>query len=220
MRLAFVHARAETLQLVRFPMYSLPTLALPALLMLVLGDRLGDADPERLLAGFAATALLTVTFFQFGVGIATNRMFPWEHYLRTLPIGPGVRLTGRVLSALAFALASLGVVSLVAVAVYDARLSAVRWAALVITLLAGAVPLALFGIALGYLLPPRAALPVANLLFIPLAAGGMLWGKPDELPRSADVVSQLLLTRSWIEMLELSTEGGEVPAVHVFALAG
>lgn len=220
MRLAWVHARAETLQLLRLPAYSLPTLAFPAVLMLLFGGRLEDGEPQRLLAGFAATAVLAVTFFQFGVGIATSRMFPWEAYVRTLPVGPGTRLGGRVLSALGFALATVTVVAVVGVAVYDARMAAWRFLAVGAALLLGSVPFALLGIALGYLLPPRAAVPIANLAFLPLAIGGALWNRPDELPPEADAPMQAIPTRSWIEILDpLASGDGHLPVHHVAALA-
>ena len=69
MRLALAHARAETLRYVRFPAYAVPTLLFPGLLMLLVGRSFVRGEPERMLVGFAAMAVLTVTFFQFGVGI-------------------------------------------------------------------------------------------------------------------------------------------------------
>jgi ABC-2 type transport system permease protein len=218
-RLALAHARAETVQLVRYPAYSLPTLAFPALLMLLLGSRLERDEPERLLAGFAATALLTVTFFQFGVGIATSRVTPWETYLRTLPIGPLARLGGRILSALAFACGTAFVVTLVGTTVFGASMAVWRFLVLALALLLGSIPFALLGIAFGYWLPPRAALPIANLLFLPLAIGGALWARPADVPHRADVASQLLPTRSWMEVLDsVATGDHPVPLHHVVAL--
>lgn len=219
MKLALAHARAETVQLVRYPAFSVPTLAFPAVLMLLVGQRLQRGEPERLLAGFAATALLTVAFFQFGVGIAGSRTTPWETYLRTLPVSPLARLGGRVLSALFFACGTVAVVTLVGTTAYGASLSPWRFAALVAALLVGSIPFALLGIAFGYWLPPRAALPVANLLFLPLAVGGALWARPDGLSRRADVTSQTLPTRSWMEVLDsVATGDHPLPLHHVAAL--
>jgi ABC-2 type transport system permease protein len=219
MRLALVHARSETLQYARYPAYALPTLGFPGLLMLLLGRQFERGEPERMLVGFAAMALLTVTFFQFGVGIATSRTTPWEAYLRTLPAGPMTRLAGRVLSAVLFAAATVGVVMLVGIAVYDAEMAVWRFGASNLALLLGCVPFALLGIAFGYLLPPRSALPVANLLFLPLAIGGALWARPEGLPHAADVVSQTLPTRSWMEVLDsVATGDNPFPLHHVAAL--
>jgi ABC-2 type transport system permease protein len=218
--LVLAHAKAETVQLARYPAYWLPTVAFPALLMLLVGRQLERGEPDRLLAGFGATALLTVTFFQFGVGIAVTRTTPWETYLRTLPVGPATRLTGRVLSALVFAAATLAVVTVVGTAVFGAAMAPWRFAAVTSALLLGGVPFALLGIALGYWLPPRAALPVANLAFLPLAVGGALWARPTDIPHAADVASQLLPTRSWIEVLDsIATGDSPLPLHHVVALA-
>jgi ABC-2 type transport system permease protein len=219
MRLALAHARAETLQFARYPAYSLPTLAFPAILMLIVGSPLSRGEPERLLAGFAATALLTVTFFQFGVGIATARATPWETYLRTLPVGAATRLAGRVLSASAFAAATVAVVAIVGTTVYGASMAPWRFAALALALLLGSAPFALLGIAFGYWLPPRAALPISNLVFLPLAIGGALWARPGDIPHGADVASQVLPTRGWIEVLDsIATGDNPLPLHHVAAL--
>lgn len=222
MRLVLLYARTETLQLLRYPAYVLPTLAFPALMLLVLGRQLERGEPERLLAGFAATALLTVTFFQFGVGIAVTRATPWETFLRTLPVTIATRLAGRVLSALVFAAATVSVVMLVAATVYGASPSPARFVLLVVVLLLGSVPFALLGIAFGYWLSPRAALPVANLVFIPLVIGGALWTRVStDIPRGLDVASQALPTRSWIEVLDsVATGDGPLPLHHVVALVG
>jgi ABC-2 type transport system permease protein len=218
--LALAHARAEMLQLLRYPTYAVPTLAFPSLLMVLFGAQLQGEEEVRLLAGISATAVLAVAFFQFGVGIASTRETTWERYVRTLPVRPSSRLAARVLAALAFALASAALVAIVAAVAVDIRLEPWRYVALAAALLVGGVPFALLGIGLGYSLRPRAALPVANLLYLPLAIGGSLWGKPDDPPRSLDIASNALPTRSWMEILEPITGGWGVPPLrHVLALA-
>jgi ABC-2 type transport system permease protein len=218
--LALVHTRAEILQLLRYPTYAVPTLVFPSLLMLLFGAQLDSDDDARLLAGISATAVLAVAFFQFGVGIASMRETTWERYIRTLPVRPASRLAARVLAALAFALASATLVAVVAAAFLDVRLEPWRYVALEAALVVGGVPFALLGIGLGYSLPPRAALPIANLLYLPLAIGGSLWGKPDDPPRSLEIGSHALPTRSWMEILEPIARGtGSPPVPHVAALA-
>jgi len=220
MRLALAYARAETRQLLRFPGYWVPTVGFSGLALLIFGRYFERGEPERLLAGFAATALLTVAFFQFGVGIASSRTTPWESFLRTLPVSVATRIAGRVLSALGFAATTAGVVVLVATTMYGASMSVLRFVALLLGLLVGSVPFAFLGIAFGYWLSPKAALPVANMLFLPLAVGGSLWTRPtDEVPRSVDLASQFLPTRSWVEVLDsIATGDSPLPLHHVAAL--
>jgi len=219
--LAFAHARSETTQLLRIPAYWVSTIAFPIVMLLLFGRRSSDDGPERLLAGFAAMAVLGVAFFQFGLGVAADRMFQWETYLRTLPAGAGTRLFARLLSALCFTAFTVAAVGLVASLAFDASIPVWRWVLLVTGLLLGGIPFALLGVTLGYWLPPRAALPVANLVFLPLAIGGSLWARPSaDIPREADVASQLLPTRSWIEILDpIATGDGSIPPHHVAALA-
>ena len=220
MTLARAYARLEALQLLRVPVYAFSTLVFPVAGLVLFGQQFAGDEPERALAGFAATAVLGIAFFQFGVGIAADRMYKWETYLRTLPAGPGARIAGRVLCALGFSVAAVASVTVAAVALYDARPAPWRAALLVVALALGGVPFALLGLALGYWLPPRAALPGANLLFLPLVLGGFLWSRPPEdIPHAADVASQLLPTRSWEELLDpLATGDGPVPWYHVAAL--
>ena len=221
MRLALAYARAETIQYGRYTPYSIPTLALPAVLMLVFGHQMVEDEPERMVAGFAATALITVALFQFGVGIALSRITPWETYLRTLPATAATRIAGRILAALVFAVATVVVVMVVGAAVYGARFAPGRFAALILVLVLGSVPFGLAGIALGYWLPPRSAMPIANIVIIPVIVVGFLWTRPpDDFPKSSDVASQLTPTRSWAEVLDsVSTGDHPLPLHHVAALA-
>jgi ABC-2 type transport system permease protein len=203
MRLVVLHARASTIELLRYPTFSVPTLAFPALFFLLFvaprSDR--DADPTLLLASFSGFAVLGVAFFQFGVGIAAERESPWERFLRTLPVRLRVRLAARIASGAAFSLASAGLVAGAAVATTDAALPPLRWAALALALALGAVPFALFGVALGYWASPRSALPVANVLYLVLAFLGGLWTTPDHLPATVAGLSPLTPTRQFGNVL-------------------
>src|SRR5262245_15465009 len=202
------YARLSIVELLRYPMFVLPTVAFPALLFLLFAAP-GTArdEPNVALAGFAATAILGVAFFQFGVGIAVERTYAWEAFLRTLPARPRTRIAARALTGLVFALGSVALVTIAAVASSDVSLPAGRWPQLALALLAGAIPFALFGIALGYWIPPKAALAVANVIFLPLALAGGLFAGPDDLPEPIASVSPALPTRQWGELLWGSLEG-------------
>jgi ABC-2 type transport system permease protein len=209
LRLVLVHARAATIELLRYPTFSVPTLAFPALffLLFVAPRSDTDTDPTLLLASFAGFAVLGVSFFQFGVGIAAERESPWERFVRTLPIRVRVRFAARVLSAALFGLASAALVVATALATSDAQLPALRWLALAGALALGAVPFALLGIALGYWASPRSALPTANVLYLLLAFLGALWTTPQHLPGSVESLSPLVPTRQFGNVLWGATRG-------------
>jgi ABC-2 type transport system permease protein len=201
MRLTLIHARAITIELLRYPAFSVPTLAFPAIFFLLFVASRGDRNPTLLLASFAGFAFLAVAFFQFGVGIAAERETPWERFLRTLPARARVRFAARLLSGTLFGLASAGCVALTAVATTDAHLPPSRWAGLALALVLGSIPFALLGIALGYWASPRGALPLANILYLVLAFAGGLWTTPAHLPAAVASVSPLLPTRQFGEVL-------------------
>lgn len=205
--MVLVHARAMTLELLRYPAFSVPTLAFPALFFLLFVAPRGDRDATLLLASFAGFAFLAVGFFQFGVGIAAERESPWERFLRALPAGARLRFAARLLSGTLFGLASAGLVASTAVATTDAHLPPLRWAGLVVALTLGAVPFALLGIALGYWVSPRGALPVANILYLVLAFAGGLWTTPARLPAAVASASPLLPTRQFGDVLWGAAQG-------------
>jgi ABC-2 type transport system permease protein len=218
--LVIAHARAMTLELARHPAYVLPTLAFPAVFFLFFAVPGGRAAADVRMATFAGFAAIGVAFFQFGVGIAAERASPWESYLRTLPVGAGVRLAARVLSAALFAAASATVVVAVALVLTPVSLGPLAWVELAAALLVGTAPFALLGVAIGYWAPPRAALPLANLLYLALSYAGGLWFQPEHLPLAAERASRLLPTRALADVLGAAAAGAAPPWRPWAALAG
>ena len=220
MRLLLVHARAMTLELLRYPAYLVPTLVFPAAFFLLFVTPRGHGDQTVAMATFAGFAAIGVAFFQFGVGIAIERASPWEAYLRTLPVGTGTRLGARVVSAAVFAAAASAALAGVAVATTPIALAPVGWGELALTLLAGTTPFALLGIALGYWAPQRGALPIANLLYLGLSYAGGLWIRPQDLPAVVAAVSPYLPTGSFSDVLAGTAAGHPFEPGDCARLAG
>jgi ABC-2 type transport system permease protein len=220
MRLVVRHAVAMTVELIRYPAYLVPTLLLPAVFFLFFVSPGPRQESAVRMATFAGFAVIGVAFFQFGVGIAIDRASPWEAYLRTLPVGPSVRLAARLASAAIFAGAAAGLLILTAVVTTGASLPADRWVELGSTLLAGIVPFAFLGIALGYWAPSKGALPIANLLYLVLSYLGGLWILPSRLPEPVGTVSRFLPTRALADELVATARGGPAEWNAWFALAG
>jgi ABC-2 type transport system permease protein len=219
-RVTWALARAGVLELLRIPTFSVPTLALPALALLLIGVRRVAVEPSLALALYAALALLGVCFFQFGVGIAAERSTPWHATLRTLPAPAGARIAARALAALAFgAVAALGVAA-VAVARSQVALAPARWPLLAAVLLAGSVPPALLGVAIGLWLPPRGALPCANVLYLSLSYVGGLWTGGRHLPAPLAAVAPVMPTRVWAKLLGAAVGAGPWRVGDALVLVG
>jgi ABC-2 type transport system permease protein len=219
-RLILMHARAMTLELARYPAFLIPTLIFPAVFFLFFVSPGPKLDATVRMATFAGFAVIGVAFFQFGVGIAGERGSPWERYLRTLPVGPLVRLGARLLSAAVFASAAAGLLVATAVVATGASLTPARWLQLAIVLLAGTIPFAFLGIALGYWAPARGALPVANLLYLGLSYAGGLWSKPGALPHFVRTLSPYLPTRALSNALVAAAIGAPVGWTSWAVLSG
>ena len=220
MKLALVHARAQLLAFGRYPAFAVPTLLFPTMFFLVFGLQNKHAAHRVIAGSFAAYAALTVVFFLFGVGIASERDEPWEAYLRTLPVTVRARLAGRVMAGLAFAAGAVGVLLAVATACGYARFGAVEWARLVVALLGGGIALSVLGIALGYWVPAKAALPVANVIYLLFSYAGGLWTGPHGLPRAVGAIAPFLPTRQWGEVIWPAVLGQPWHVEHWLALLG
>lgn len=213
MSLVLPHVRAQLLELARLPSFVIPTLAFPSLFFLFWIAPSSRSQPNVYLASYMGFAVLGIAFFQFGVGIASDRTSPWELYLRTLPVRPATRFTARVIVAAVFAMAAAVVVAVTAVVTTGAGLSPQRWLALAAALLAGSVPFALLGIGIGYWATPRGALPAANILYLALSYAGGLWTGPRTLPHVVQRFSEWLPTRQYADVL-WNAAFGSVDLVH------
>jgi ABC-2 type transport system permease protein len=216
------HVWKNTIELVRLPMYVLPTFAFPVLLFTFFGlPYAGSTEAARLLmSSYAAYGVLGVTLFQFGVGIAAERDTSWERFLRVLPVSFAMRLLARVLAALVFALAVATVVILTAALLTKPDLNIALLARLFPALLVGAIPFALLGITIGYWTERRAAIPVANLIYLPLSLGGGLWMPPAFLPKLIAAISPFLPTRHYGEVVWAAVNGTPVPVISWVWLLG
>ena len=202
MTLLWEHFRLVFLGLARSPAYVVGTIALPGLILLFLGPGLADSPPaaNAIMASFAVFGMMGIAFFQFGVGIAQDRVSPWSTFERVLAAPSGARFGGRILAAVAFAAGAVGVVAAVALSTMPVEISAVAWLRLGAVLVVGCVPLSLLGIAIGYWCSPRAALPVANIVNLALAFGGGLFLRPRSLPPLMNDISALLPSRHIAEL--------------------
>lgn len=220
-KLIMLHFRIGTTELLRTPSYVVFTMAFPTLFYAFFGlpNASQPATSRLMMASFAAYAVIGIALFQFGVSIAQERASSWEAFQRMLPVSSGVRLAARVMSALVFAAAAAGLVILVAVLFGKPGLSMGMLFSLVGGLLVGVIPFALLGIALGYFSSEKAAVPLANLIYLPLAFVGGLWIPPQFLPKAVAAISPYVPTRSFGDIVWASVSARLWPPQALAALA-
>ncbi|WP_298802091.1 ABC transporter permease [uncultured Pseudokineococcus sp.] len=215
LRLTALHTRAQLLETVRVPIAVIGTVVFPTLTMLffVVPQPFAD-DPAQATAATAQISLfavMSVCLFTYGVGVAEDRALPWDSYLRTLPVGAGPRLAGRLLNGLAFALVSLVPLVVVAWLLTAAALPADRLVLTAGALAVAALPMLGLGLWIGYGMSTKAALAVAQVLLLPLAFGGGLFLPPEMFPGWLDAVSTWLPTRAGRDLVVSATTGADLP---------
>ena len=178
------HTKVQFLDLIRWPGYVVPTVVFPAMFYSIFDlpvARMHPQDADLLALAFIAWAVIGVTLYQFGVGIAQERGRPWERYVRTLPASVFVRFGGRIATALLFGV--------------------VQWLRVLVYAIAGGIPFVLIGITIGYWVSARASVPTATAVNLLLAYAGGLWMPPQYLPHFVATISPYLPTRQLGDLL-------------------
>lgn len=204
MRLALVHARFQLLETIRIPIALVGSAFFPAASMLFFVVPFAGDDPVAATyatASMVTFAVMSTNIFQYGIGVAEDRAQPWDPYLRTLPAGAAPRFTGRILAGLLMTTFSLLPVVVIAAVGTEARISGPAFLAALGTTILVAVPFTLMGLAIGYSLPSKAAIVVAQVLFFPLAFGGGLLFPPGSSPGFIEVIAPYLPTRGAAELM-------------------
>lgn len=218
MNLLPIYYRTQFTGLLRAPAFVAGVVALPSLIFLfVTGTARGDNN--AIFASFTVFATLSVAFFQFGVGIAQDRDTPWERYRRILPASPLLPFAANILVALTFAAISVGLLAVVANFTLPLSITLANALRLALALVGGAIPMALLGIAIGYWVSARAALAVANVLYLALSFGGGIFVPPRALPPWLDAISIWLPTRRMVELAWSAVGGRPMLAEHWGMLA-
>jgi ABC-2 type transport system permease protein len=204
MSLVLTHARYQFLETIRIPVAVIGTMFFPAASMIFfVVPNVGD----NAVAATCATASMVVfststsCIFNYGIGVSEDRAQPWDPFVRTLPAGPFPRFAGRILNGMGFLVLSFLPVLVVAAVATEATVTLGQLGLATAALLAGAIPFTLLGLTIGYALPSKAALAVAQLLFFPLAFGGGLMSAPGQAPGWVETISPFLTTRGAAELL-------------------
>ncbi|MFI6759161.1 ABC transporter permease [Micromonospora sp. NPDC050417] len=204
MQLALVHARYQLLETIRIPIAVIGSAFFPAASMLFFVVPFAGDDPVG--ATFATASMVTFAvmssnIFQYGIGVAEDRAQPWDPYTRTLPTGPAPRFAGRILAGLALTFVSLIPVVVIAAVATAATITPASFLLALGAVVVAAVPFTLLGLTIGYALPSKAAIVVAQIVFFPLAFGGGLLSSPGDAPAFIETIAPYLPTRGAVELM-------------------
>ncbi|HSH27608.1 MAG TPA: ABC transporter permease, partial [Wenzhouxiangella sp.] len=167
--------RAQWLNLLRTPAYTLPTLLFPVMFYAFFGLVMMRGQALWFLCTFATFGVMGAALFSFGVSIATERAQGWLLLLRASPAPVSAVIAGKAFGALLFAILIVVLMSVLAAAFGEVRLATTQWLALAGILTVGALPFCLMGLTAGLWLSPNAAPAVLNLVYLPLGFLSGLW---------------------------------------------
>ena len=192
----FHHFKFNLVQFLRQPSYMVSTMVFPAFFFLVFArEQAKTAELAHFLMGsFAAFAVLSVCFLQFGVGVAQERSSQWSQFIKTLPFRPITSIAAKVFTALTFSLFAAWVVVLVVLNTTDGIWNLQHFISLNGALVLGGIPFCLMGLCLGHLTTESSALPICNLFYLSLSFAGGLWMPPNALSQSIQDIIEYLPT--------------------------
>jgi ABC-2 type transport system permease protein len=160
----------------------------------------GLPQPTELMVAMIAYGAMWAVFSATGPRIAQERAIGWTRQLRVTPLTPASALSGKLVTALAAALPAMVLVALTAVASHHVQLSAAHWLAMLAALWAGVLPLALLGLAVGYLAGDDIAFPLTMALYFVLGALGGLWIPLSAMPHAMQDIGQALPSNGLAEL--------------------
>jgi ABC-2 type transport system ATP-binding protein len=198
LRMVRAQTKVEFRKLQRDLAFILTVCVLPTVFFAFFGlSQAHDRDPAAMaymVAAFSAYGAVGVGLFGFGVGIAAERGLRWDLLIRATPMPPSAYLSARIVPATIFTAFTLGILGIFASVAGHVRLGLVHWLALIGGLSAGSIIFVAMGLAIGYNLSPKAAGPIATMMYLLLSFASGMFVPLDQLPGPAQSVAPFLPT--------------------------
>jgi ABC-2 type transport system permease protein len=221
-------AKYEFLKYLRLRVYTISVLSFPimfyALFGLVLNAHQSIAGTRvsvYLIPSYGTFGVIAASLFATAAGLASDRGLGWLQVKRASPMPPFAYFAAKLFTSVVFS--TVVVLSLFAlgIAFGGVRMSAVSFAKLLGTLVAGSIPFSAMGLALGYFTGPNSAPPTINLIYLPMSFCSGLWVPFMFLPKVVQKIA-LVLPPYHLSQLALGVVGSgtrEAAIVHWEVLA-
>lgn len=170
-----------------------------------------------MLATYGTFGVVSVMLLNPGLGVAEDRTRGWLRVKKVSATPLAVTLAARVLAALPYAVAVMLAMSVVSVLLTGPVLGVGMWLRLMTVLVLGALPFALFGLAIGFVASSNAAAAIANAVFFPMVVASGLWFPIEMLPGWVQAVAPFLPTFHLARLATAQLTGAAASA-HVVAL--
>jgi len=190
-------AKYEFLKNLRLRVYTASVLSFPLMFYVLFGLVLNAKGaigatrvPTYLIATYGTFGVMGASLFGTAAGLASDRGLGWLQVKRASPMPPFAYFTAKVVTSMIFSATVVILLMLLGVSFGGVRMPFLDFAKLLGTLVAGSLPFAAMGLAIGYFAGPNSAPPTINLIYLPMSFCSGLWVPFMFLPK---VVRQIAL---------------------------
>ena len=179
----------EFLKLFRTRTFSLSIIGFPLMFYVLFGlsnrgNTIDSMDAAKyMLAGYCCFGMIGAALFGIGVGLASERSQGWLELKRASPMPPLAYLLAKCITAQAFGIIIVCVLTAVALLFGGVHLSLGEFGMMLAMTLVGTVPFAAMGLLIALLVPAAAASGIVNLIYLPMSFMSGLWIPLKYLPR-------------------------------------
>jgi ABC-2 type transport system permease protein len=219
----------EFLKLIRTKVFSLSVIGFPMMFYVLFGlsnkgNHIDGMDAAKyILAGYCCFGMVGAALFGIGVGLASERSQGWLELKRSSPMPVMAYLVAKCVTAQAFGIIIVCLLTLLGVAAGGVHVSAIEFAKMIGVTVAGTVPFAAMGLLIALLVPANAASGIVNLIYLPMSFMSGLWIPLKYLPKFLQPIAPYLPSFH-LSQLMLSVFGFQVRTIstanHWFGLAG
>jgi len=226
LRIHLLEIKYEFLKMLRMPQYAVPTLLFPIIFYvffaIVFHGRSGQgmSMATYMLATYGAFGVIGASLFGFGVGVAIERGQGWLQVKRTTPMPFSAYIVAKISMALLFSTIIVVALLILGISFGGVHITFGRALALVGVLVSGALTFCALGLAIGYHAGPNSAVPIVNLIYLPMSILSGLWVPIWAMPRGLQRVAFFLPPFHFSQLALRVIGGGRgLPAyVHVIAM--
>jgi ABC-2 type transport system permease protein len=173
--------RYEFLKLLRAKSFSLSTIGFPVMFYVLFGIANHNAFSgnvhiaKYMLGGYACFGLIGAALFGIGVGVASELAAGWLELKRASPMPASAYLFAKCISAVAFGLIIVSILTTIAVLFGGVSLTSAELIKMLGMTIVGSISFASMGLLLALLVPANAAPAIVNLIYLPMSFLSGLW---------------------------------------------
>src|SRR4051812_43925029 len=190
----------EFLKLLRNKGFSFAVIGFPVMFYVLFGVAnrgAGNGSVEvakYMLGGYACFGLVGAALFGIGVGLANERAAGWLEMKRASPMPPLAYLFAKCVTAIAFGLIIVAILSTLGVTMAGVSLTGMELAKMAGVTAVGAISFASMGLLLAQIVPANAAPAIVNLIYLPMSFLSGLWMPLKHLPHWIQGIGRVLPT--------------------------